>query len=95
MKLKTDIIEDIAKKAALPPEKVISESLKAYLLNKKRAYMLERLDILARYGVSSAKELENKIKTGGLPEHPVWEDMIDLKNIETEIQAVEDDIKRL
>ena len=30
-----------------------------------------------------------------LPEHPVWEDLIDLRNIETEIREIEDDIKRL
>lgn len=95
MKLETDIIKDIARRAALPPEKVLHESLKAYLLNRKRAYMLERLDTLARYRVGSVEELEKKIESDSLPEHPVWEDLIDLKNIETEIQAIEDDIKRL
>ena len=95
MTLEMDIIKDIAQRVALPPERVPHESLKAYLLNRKRAYMLERLDILARYGVSSAEELEEKIRIGSLPEHPVWEDLIDLKNIEAEIRAVEDDIKRL
>jgi hypothetical protein len=75
--------------------KVLHESLKAYLVNRKRTYMLERLDILTRYGAISTEELENKIKIGGLPEHPAWEDLIDLKNIEAELQAIENDIKRL
>jgi hypothetical protein len=35
-----DIIKDIAQRAALPPEKVLHESLKAYLVNKKKAYIL-------------------------------------------------------
>jgi len=95
MTLNIDIIKDIAQKVALPPEKVLHESLKAYLVNKKNVYMLERLDTLARYGVNSAEELENKIKIGSLPEHPVWEDLIDLHNIEAEIREIEDDIKRL
>jgi hypothetical protein len=95
MTLNIDIIKDIAQKAALPPEKVLHESLKAYLVNKKNVYMLERLDTLARYGVNSADELENKIKIGSLPEHPVWEDLIDLRNIAAEIREIEDDIKRL
>ncbi len=38
MTLNVDIIKDIAQKAALPPEKVLHESLKAYLVNKKKAY---------------------------------------------------------
>jgi hypothetical protein len=95
MTLNIDIIKDIAQRAALPPEKVLHESLKAYLVNKKKAYMLERLDTLARYGVNSTEELEHKIKIGSLPEHPVWEDLIDLRNIEAEIREIEDDIKRL
>lgn len=95
MVLEIDIVRDIAQRIALPPEKVLHESLRAYLLDRKRTYMLERLDVLARYGVSSAEELENKIKIGIVPEHPVWEDLIDLKNIEVEIQTIEDDIERL
>jgi hypothetical protein len=95
MTLNIDIIKDIAQRAALPPEKVLHESLKAYLVNKKNAYMLEKLDTLARYGVNTTEELENKIKIGKLPEHPVWEDLIDLRNIEAEIKEIEDDIKRL
>jgi hypothetical protein len=46
---------------------VLHESLKAYLVNKKNAYMLEKLDTLARYGVNTTEELENKIKIGNLP----------------------------
>jgi len=95
MALETDIIKDVAQRAAVSPEKVLRESLKAYLVNRKKAYMLERLEMLARYEVRSAKELENKIEIGGLPEHPVWEDLIDLRNIEAEIQALEDDTRRL
>jgi len=95
LNINTDIIQDIAQRAALPPEKVLHESLKAYLVNRKRTYLLERLDILTRYGAISTEELENKIKIGSLPEHPVWEDLIDLKNIEAELQAIENDIKRL
>ena len=64
MTLNIDIIKDIAQRAALPPEKVLHESLKAYLVNKKNAYMLEKLDTLARYGVNTTEELENKIKIG-------------------------------
>jgi hypothetical protein len=95
MTLNVDIIKDIAQRASLPPEKVLYESLKAYLVNKKKAYMLKRLDTLARYGVNSTEELEHNIKIGSLPEHPVWEDLIDLRNIEAEIREIEDDIKRL
>jgi len=38
------------------------------------------IEILTRYNVKDAKELEKKIETGEIPEHPAWEDLIDLEN---------------
>jgi hypothetical protein len=41
-----------------------------------------------RRTVTNVNELEEKIKQGILVEHPSWEDLIDLKNLETEIQGI-------
>lgn len=41
------------------------------------------------------KELEEKIKGGTAPEHPAWEDLIEVKNIESEIVEIENDIRML
>ena len=40
-------------------------------------------------------ELNHKITEGKAPEHPGWEDLIEVKNIEAEIKEIEDDIKIL
>jgi hypothetical protein len=32
---------------------------------------------------------------GTVPEHPGWEDLIEIKNIEAEIKEIEDDIRTL
>jgi len=59
---------------------------------KKRKMMVDRLDMLARYGVTSAEELEKKIKSGEVAEHPAWEDLILFENIEASIAAIDKDI---
>lgn len=57
--------------------------------------MIERLEILSRYGVSSASELEKEIKKEKDVEHPAWEDLILAENLEEAIAAIEQDIEDL
>ena len=53
---------------------------------------IERFEILAGYQASNAKKLNHKITEGSAPEHPAWEDLIKIKNIEHEINEIENDI---
>jgi hypothetical protein len=62
---------------------------------KKRKYLIERLEILSKHGVNSVEELREKIEEGEILEHPAWEDLIEVKNIEAEIKGIEDDIRAL
>ena len=57
--------------------------------------MIDKLDMLARYDVASAEELEKKIKDGKIPEHPTWEDLILLENLEASLALIDEDIKAL
>jgi len=91
----TEIVEKIATKEGVDKEKLIVLSLIAYLNEKKRRYMEERLEILKRYSVNSMKELEEKIRKGEVEEHPAWEDLITLENLEELIREISDDIRRL
>ena len=91
----TEIVEKIATKEGIDKEKLIILGLIAYLNEKKRKYMEERLEILKRYGVNSMKELEEKIRKGEIEEHPAWEDLITLENLEELIREISDDIRRL
>ncbi len=70
-------------------------SLIAYLNKKKKKYIEERLEILKRYNVNSVKELEEKIRKGEINEHPAWEDLIMLENLEEMIKETSDDIRNL
>ena len=91
----TELIEKIATKEGVEKEKLMTLSLIAYLNEKKKKYMEERLEILRRYNVSSAKELEEKIRRGEVREHPAWEDLITLENLEEMIKEISDDIRNL
>ncbi len=57
--------------------------------------MNERFEIISRYTVTNVNELEEKIKQGIVKEHPSWEDLIDLRNLEGEIQGIQYDIGNL
>lgn len=91
----TEVIEKIANKEGVEKEKLMTLSLIAYLNEKKKKYMEERLEILRRYNVNSTKELEEKIRKGEISEHPAWEDLITLENLEEIIKETSDDIQNL
>ena len=91
----TELLERIANKEGVEKEKLMTLSLIAYLNEKKKKHMEERLEILKRYGVNSAKELEEKIRRGEVKEHPAWEDLITLENLEEMIKEISDDIRNL
>ncbi len=87
--------KDMAQKFFISIEQLMQDSLKSYLLDRKKELMNERFEMLSRYAVINVDELESKIKQGILVEHPSWEDLIDLRNLETEIQGIKNDISRL
>ncbi len=91
----TELIEKIAVKEGVEKEKLVILGLTAYLNEKKKKCMEEKLEILRRYNVNSAKELEKKIMKGEVSEHPAWEDLITLENLEEMIKEISDDIQNL
>ena len=91
----TEVIEKIAIKEGVEKEKLMVLSLIAYLNEKKKKCMEERLEILKRYNVNSVEELEEKIRKGEINEHPAWEDLITLENLEGMIKEISDDIRNL
>ena len=88
-------VEKISQKYAASTEEFIRSSVITNLREKQRLLQIERFEILARYQVSNAEELDHKIADGSAPEHPAWEDLIEVKNIEQEIGEIENDIGAL
>ncbi len=88
-------VEKIFEKYAVSAEDFIRSSVITNLREKQRLLQMERFEILARYQASDAEELNHKIAEGIAPEHPGWEDLIEVKNIEQNINEIESDIKIL
>ena len=53
-----------------------------------KACMRDRLEIMSGYRVLSLDEFEKKVQDGSIPEHPGWEDLITLENIETRVNKL-------
>ncbi|NOZ57985.1 MAG: hypothetical protein GXO66_00165, partial [Euryarchaeota archaeon] len=50
----SELFEKIADRESIEKDKLMTLSLIAYLKDKKKEYMKERLEVLRRYGVGSA-----------------------------------------
>jgi hypothetical protein len=88
-------VEKISEKYAVSAEEFIRSGVITNLREKKRLLQIERFEILSRYRASNIEELNQKVAEGDAPEHPGWEDLIEVKNIEQEIKEIENDIRIL
>lgn len=93
--LGTKTIEELSKKYSSSPDEFIRYGSTLAIKEKKRNFQIERLEILAMYEVATVEELELKIKEGTVPEHPAWEDLLEIKNIEAEMIEIDNDIRML
>ncbi len=88
-------VEKISQKYAVSAEEFIRSGAIMNLREKQRLLKIERFEILSRYRASNVEQLNQKITEGNAPEHPGWEDLIEVKNIEEEIKEIENDIGAL
>ncbi|MEW6087462.1 MAG: hypothetical protein AB1498_04095 [bacterium] len=95
MPANTDIIKKIADDTGLSTTQLTISGLLAFLREKKRSIMLDILNIASRYDAVSSKDLEKKIENGNIPEHPAWEDLIQLENLESALALINKDIKAI
>jgi len=79
----TAILERVSKVLGVPPKELMRKGLEGLLEAQLRICSAEIHEIKTRYEVKSAIELEKKIeKGGGIAEHPAWEELIVLENLE-------------
>lgn len=90
-----ETIELLSKKYSMSKDDFIRLGSSLALKEKKKNFQMERLEILARYEVDTVEELKQRIKDGSVPEHPAWEDLIEIKNLGAEISEIENDIRSL
>jgi len=77
----TIAIEQVAQKLNLPLDRLLHESLLAYVAQQERLTEMDIADFRDRYSVSSSEELSARIEKGEVYSHPAWEDLIEWENL--------------
>lgn len=95
MPITEKIIKKVAKDTGISIDELTISGLLALLRERRRKIMLEMLEVINRHDVTSPMELEKKIKKGEISEHPAWEDLILLENLEAAIALIDEDIKTI
>ena len=88
-------IEEISSHIKTKKDRLIKNGVISYLKEQKRKIIMDKFDIFNRYNVKSTSELEEKIKDNIVQEHPAWEDLISLENMESKIDELEQDIRNI
>lgn len=83
-------VKQIAGTFGLSEPDLFQQALVSFLREKKRQILQARMDILARYKVTTFAELETQIAAGGIPEHPAWEDCITAENLSARLDELND-----
>lgn len=89
------IVERVSKALGVPPDELVRKGVEEFLEAQLRACFAEILEVEARYGVKSAGGLEEKIRRGIVGEHPAWEDLIILENLEERAEKIRKEMKAL
>ena len=77
----TRIVEAVARRLGLSPERLEREAIEVWLRRRLALVEAEIAEILAKYGVRGIEELEEHIRRGKVSEHPAWEDLITLEKL--------------
>ena len=86
-----EAIKHVSNDLGINENVLILEGVGEYIKNRIKACMRDRLEILSRYKISSVEEFEKKVNDGSIPEHPGWEDLIIIENLENSISKLKKD----
>lgn len=86
---------EIAQFLGLSEAELIQRALATFLQEQRRAVLQARLEILARYRVSTITELESKIADATVAEHPAWEDLITVENLDARLEEIDSYLRNL
>ncbi len=79
---------ELAQSMGMTEPELMHRALATFLQEQRRTIMQTRLELLARYGVATIAELETKVTEGEVPEHPAWEDLIVVENLDVRLEEL-------
>ncbi len=86
------LVDRISKVLGVPPDELVRKGLEDFLKSQLRICLAEIGEVKAKYSIKSAAGLEKKIKDGAIEDHPAWEDLILLENLEDRAQKIKDEL---
>jgi len=95
MVMPSTLLDEIGQALQVDRETLITQGIVSLLNEKKRRALLDRLELLVRHGVRSREALEQAIHEGTIAEHPAWEDLIVLENLDAEIARIDGYLQHL
>jgi len=88
-------VKQIAKEFALSEKELISQSLRAFLLDRMQLLESERRARCAKFGVSSLEEMDELLGNGSVEEEDILEDFQNVDYLTTEIKRIQGLLKEL
>jgi hypothetical protein len=89
------ILERVSKVLGVPQKELVRKGLEGLLQTQLRACSAEINEIKTKYNVKSLAELEKKVEKGTVEEHPGWEDLIVLENLQERIKNIRKELTAL
>jgi len=88
-----ELVKKVSKDYQISEDELLRKSIKEFLVKQKQEIETDILHILATHHVKDIRELETIVaqKT----EHPVWEDLIVLENLQAKLKEIRHDLKTL
>ena len=83
------ILERVAKATGEVKEKIMAKGVIEYLKSSLREVNAAIIELRNKYGVSSAKDMEEKYKRGELEEEDTWRDFFRLSHLEERKENLE------
>lgn len=80
--VQAQVIDTIASQLEMDRDKLLSESLRAYLQLLLRRTEAEMFKLKTKYGVKTAAEMDDLYRQGVLEEEGSWEDFFKLDHLE-------------
>jgi hypothetical protein len=90
-----EAVKHVSKDLGINEDVIIREGIAEFIKNRIKASMRDRLEILSRYKISSIQEFEHKVNDGSIPEHPGWEDLIIVENLENSISKLKKELSNV
>ncbi len=90
-----EAVKHLSKDLGINEDVLIREGIIEYIKSRIKDCMRDRLEIISRYKISSLDEFEKKVREGSISEHPGWEDLIILENLENTIKKLKKELSHV